>query len=79
MPRLDRDGEVRLRGQRLRVDQDGLPTVTTVALPIRPADPTFPGFILTAATHIARPSVEQRRLAGALADQVGAVLRGAVR
>ncbi len=79
VPRLDRDGGVRLRGQQLWVDQDGLPTVNTVALPIRPGDPASPGFILTAATHIARPSLEQRRLAGALADQVGAVLRGAER
>ena len=50
VPRLDRDGGVRLRGQQLRVDQDGLPTVSTVALPIRPGDPASPGFILTAAS-----------------------------
>lgn len=70
-PRLDRDGEIRHRGRRFRVEADGWPTQTTVSLPIRPADPSSPGFTLTAATHISRPPLQQRQLAGALADELG--------
>jgi hypothetical protein len=71
LPRLDRDGQVRHRGRQLPVDTDGLPTVTTVVLPIRTDDPTSPAFILTAAAHISRPGLQDRRLAGVLADHVG--------
>jgi hypothetical protein len=74
-PRLDRDGQIRDHDRRLRVDTNGLPTDTSVALPVRPDDPQSPGFMLTAATHIARPSLRQRRLAGALADHVDWALR----
>ncbi len=68
-PRLDRDGEVRLGTRRLRVESDGLPTDSVVVLPILPGQPGSPGYVLTATTHIARPSLRQRRLAAALADQ----------
>ena len=68
-PRLDRDGEVRLGSRRLRVEDDGLPTDSVVVLPIYPVEPKSPGYVLTATTHIARPSLRQRRLAAALADQ----------
>lgn len=72
-PRLDRDGEVRLGGHLLPV-ADGLPVHSSVVLPLRPDDPASPGFVLTASTHVARPPLRARRLAAALADQVGWVM-----
>ena len=69
-PRLDRDGEVRLKGQVLRA-AEGLPVHAALVLPVRPDDPRSPGFSLVASTHVARPTLRQRRLASALADQVG--------
>lgn len=74
-PRLEADGEVRHGGRQLRVDDDGLPVDSTVTLPIDLADPRSPGFVLTAAAHVARPTLRQRRLARALVDQTGWALR----
>jgi hypothetical protein len=71
---LDRDGQVRNHGRRFPVETEGLPTITAVALPIRPEARSSPGFMLTASTHISRAPLRQRRLAGALADHVGSVL-----
>lgn len=70
-PRLESDGEVRLDGRLLRVDDDGLPIDSTIAVPVDIDDPGSPGFVLTAAAHVARPTLRQRRLARALADQTG--------
>ena len=72
-PRLDRDGEVRLKGQVLDA-ADGLPVHAALVLPVRPDDPRSAGFQLVASTHVARPTLRRRRLASALADQVGWVL-----
>ncbi len=69
-PRLGRDGEMRLHGQVLPAD-DGLPIFAGLVLPVRPEDPASPGFVLIASAHVARPSLRRRRLASALADQVG--------
>jgi hypothetical protein len=74
-PRLDRDGQVRNRGRVLPVDDDGLPVLSTLVLPVRPDEPGSPGFVLTASTHVARPTPRQRRLAAALADQTGWALQ----
>ncbi len=74
-PRLEADGEVRHGGRLLRVDDDGLPVDSTVTVPVDLDDPGSPGFVLTAAAHVARPTLRQRRLARALADQTGWALR----
>ena len=74
-PRLEADGEVRHGGRLLRVDDDGLPVDSTITVPIDVDDLRSPGFVLTAAAHVARPTLRQRRLARALADQTGWALR----
>ena len=74
-PRLEADGEIRHAGRMLRVEEDGLPVDSTITVPIDLDDPHSPGFVLTAATHVARPTLRQRRLARALADQTGWALR----
>jgi hypothetical protein len=73
-PRLDPDGQVRHQGRVLRVDEEGLPTDSIIVLPVRPHTASSPGFVLTASAHVARPTLQQRRLAAALAGQVGWVL-----
>lgn len=69
-PRLNRDGCIRVAGLAL-ADDDGLPVHAGLTLPVRPDDPGSPGFRLVATSHVARPDLRRRRLAGALADQVG--------
>jgi len=69
-PRLGRDGRVRHLGQ-LLPDADGLPVFSGLVLPVRADDAASPGFLLVASAHVARPDLRRRRLAAALADQVG--------
>jgi hypothetical protein len=52
----------------------GLPTDCEIALPVRSGGVVHGRFLLTAATRVVRPSPEQLRVVGALADQVGAAL-----
>jgi hypothetical protein len=56
------------------VDRLGLPTDTEVELAVRSHGVVRGRFLLTAATRVVRPSPEQLRVAGALANQVGAAL-----
>ncbi|GAA2838567.1 DUF4118 domain-containing protein [Kribbella solani] len=73
-PRLNPDGTV-ARGQHvLKVERDGLPTNAEIELIVQHAGATRGRFLLTAASRIARPDLEQRLVAVALADQVGAAL-----
>ncbi|GAA1580640.1 hypothetical protein GCM10009804_41540 [Kribbella hippodromi] len=73
-PRLNPDGTV-TRGQHvLKVERDGLPTNAEIELIVQHAGVTRGRFLLTAASRIARPDLEQRVVAVALADQVGAAL-----
>ena len=74
-PRLESDGEVRHSGRLLRIEDGGLPVDSTITVPVDANDPRSPGFVLTAAAHVARPTLRQRRLARALADQTGWALR----
>ena len=71
---LDHDGQVTRRGHHLDVEGDGLPTEEQIGLVVRQGGVTHGQFVLTAATRVARPSVEQLRVAVLLADQVGAAL-----
>jgi K+-sensing histidine kinase KdpD len=71
---LDHDGRVTRRGYEVNVERDGLPTDELIGLLVRHGGATQGRFVLTAASRVVRPSVEQLRVAGLLADQVGAAL-----
>jgi K+-sensing histidine kinase KdpD len=73
-PRLNPDGSVTRGSHVLKVERDGLPTNAEIELTVQHAGETRGRFLLTAATRIARPDLEQRLVAVALADQVGAAL-----
>jgi hypothetical protein len=73
-PRLNRDGSVSRRGHEVRVERDGLPTDEVIELLVEYGGVVRGCFLLTAATQVSRPSLEQRLVAVALADQVGAAL-----
>ncbi len=69
-PTFDHSGALVREGHRLNVERNGLPVDSTMYLPIRSAGQVRGHFVLTAATHVARPTVDQRRVAALLADQV---------
>jgi K+-sensing histidine kinase KdpD len=69
-PVLHPDGSVTRRRQTLDIDRTGLPTDTELVLPVRPGDPDRGAFRLVAATHCARPTAQQRRVAALLAERV---------
>jgi hypothetical protein len=71
---LDDDGNVTYDARPFNVDRLGLPTDTEIALVVWSGGVVHGRFLLTAATRIVRPSLEQLRVAGALANQVGAAL-----
>lgn len=73
-PRLNRDGTVSREGHAVDVDRDGLPTDDTIELLVEHGGTVRGRFLLTAATRIARPDVDQRLVAVTLAEQVGAAL-----
>lgn len=68
------DGSLTRQGRPVDVDREGLPVHDEVALPVRSAGRSYGAFVLVSATHVARPSREQRRVAVLLADQVAGVL-----
>jgi K+-sensing histidine kinase KdpD len=71
---LDHDGQVTRRGHLINVERGGLPTDDLTRLVVRQGDLVHGQFVLTAATRVVHPSVEQLRVAVLLADQVGAAL-----
>ena len=71
---LAHDGSVTRNGRPVKVERDGLPSDEETALLVTRADETLGYFVLTAAGDLAYPSLEQRRVAVLLADQVGAAL-----
>ncbi len=71
---IDHDGFVTRAGRRVNIDRDGLPTDQQIALAVAHGGVVHGQFVLTAATRVARPSVEQLEVAVLLADQVGAAL-----
>lgn len=71
---LEQDGSLSVAGHQIDVDRDGFPVDSTVVLPIRTGGTIRGYFVLTAASHVARPPLEQRRVAVLLADQVAGSL-----
>jgi len=71
---LDHQGLVTRREHRIDVDRDGLPSDEYTALVVHRGGATVGHFVLTSAGAIARPSLEQRKVAVLLADQAGSVL-----
>ena len=71
---IEPDGSVTRQGHPLDVERDGLPTDDEIALPVRSGGELRGAYLLTAATHVVRPSKEQLRVTVLLADQVGGVL-----
>jgi hypothetical protein len=74
LPTLEEDGTVTRAGRAVKVDRDGLPVDSEIALVVRSGGVVHGRFLLIAATRVARPSLEQRQVAVALANQVGAAL-----
>jgi K+-sensing histidine kinase KdpD len=74
LPTLEPDGDVMVGAHKIDVDRQGLPTDFELRLVVRNAGVTHGEFLLTASTHVARPTIEQRKVACLLADQVGAAL-----
>lgn len=70
--RLEHDGSVTVRGHAVDVERDGLPIHDEIGLDVRVSGTLVGRFLLTASTRAVRPSVEQRRVAILLADQVAA-------
>ncbi len=75
LPRLNRDGSITRQRRPLDVERDGLPTDTRIELPVENGGVRLGRFLLTAATGIRRPDLQQRLVAVALADQLGAALK----
>jgi len=70
---LHHDGSITQGGTPVDVDRHGLPTDDLIALDLG-RDAELGRFVLTASTRVVRPTLEQRRVAVLLADQVGASL-----
>lgn len=73
-PRLNSDGTVSRDGHVVDVERDGLPTDDTIELLVEHGGTIRGRFLLTAATRISRPDLDQRLVAVTLAEQVGAAL-----
>lgn len=71
---LDHNGVVTRGDHTVDVDRQGLPSDEYVAVPVRRGSRVVGHFLVTASTHVAHPSREQRRVAVLLADQVAAVV-----
>jgi len=74
VPILEHRGQLTRQGHEVDVDRDGLPTDDEIALLVTRAGAPLGHFRITAVGHIARPSLEQRKVAVLLADQAGTVL-----
>lgn len=73
-PLLNHQGMLTRQGRDVDVDRNGLPTDDEIALLVRHGDSTLGRFQLNAATRVARPSLQQRRVAVLLADQIAAII-----
>ncbi len=66
-PRLNQDGSVSVGGRTIDVARSGLPTDDVIELPVERAGVRHGRFLITAATRISRPTLEQRQVAVTLA------------
>jgi K+-sensing histidine kinase KdpD len=74
LPRLDPGGTVTRAGRTINVARQGLPTDSMIALMVQSGGVTYGQLLLTAATHVVRPTREQLRVVVTLANQLGAAL-----
>lgn len=74
MALLEHDGTVTKLGHPVNVDRDGLPTDDETALLVRRDGDVMGYFVMVSAGHVAYPTLEQRRVAVLLADQVATLL-----
>lgn len=72
---LERDGALTRAGRPVDVGRGGLPTDTEIMLPVVDGSHPVGAFRLVAATHVARPTRQQRQVASLLADEVATALR----
>lgn len=73
-PTMLPDGRVVHHGKDLDVDGSGLPTMDYVELPVTAHGKVLGRYLLSSASRVVRPDLEQRRVAVTLADQVGVAL-----
>jgi K+-sensing histidine kinase KdpD len=71
---LNNDATMTYNGHPFNVSRLGLPTDSEIALVTQSGGVARGRFLLTAATRVVKPTLEQLRVAVALADQVGAAL-----
>lgn len=71
-PVMDSDGEVTVRGHTQNVAKNGLPTLDETSLAALHNGVIHGQVLITAATKVVRPTLEQRQVAVLLANQVGA-------
>ena len=71
---LDHDGVLTRDGHPVDVERVGLPSNEYVAVLVQRGPRVVGHFLVTASTHVAYPTREQRRIAVLLADQVAAAL-----
>lgn len=72
-PRLGHDGSVTRGGAAVDVRRAGLPTDDEIELEVQHGGRAMGRLLLVAATRVRRPTLEQRLVAVALADQIGAL------
>ena len=70
---LNHDGILMRDGHPIDVDRVGLPTGEYTAIPVHKGPHEVGHFLLTAASHVAYPTREQRRVAVLLADQIASI------
>jgi K+-sensing histidine kinase KdpD len=75
-PILQHDGSLTRGSRVVDVEREGFPSDEAVVLPVRVAGELRGRFLLTASSHVARPSAQQRQVAVLLADQVASILPG---
>lgn len=68
--RLGHDGRLERAGRPIDVDRRGLPTDELVAVEVHRGSEVVGHFLISSANRVARPTLEQRRVVGLLADLV---------
>lgn len=73
-PVLDHQGSVSCRDRDLKVERNGMPSHDETALLVRRGGEIVGHFLLNATSRVARPTLEQRKVAVLLADQAVGVI-----